>query len=111
MRAAAVKGHSTATDLADYLVQKGLPFRDAHEVVGNLVSRAIELGMELTDLSIQELQQQSSLITDDVFEVLSLEGSVNARNHPGGTARSRYKRQLPKPAGNWGQSNYSDPNL
>ena len=94
MRAAAVKGHSTATDLADYLVQKGLPFRDAHEVVGNLVSRAIELGMELTDLSIQELQQQSSLITDDVFEVLSLEGSVNARNHPGGTAPEQVQKAI-----------------
>ncbi len=94
MRAAAVKGHSTATDLADYLVQKGLPFRDAHEVVGNLVSRAIELGMELTDLSIQELQQQSSLITDDVFEVLSLEGSVNARNHPGGTAPEQVRKAI-----------------
>ena len=94
MRAAAVKGHSTATDLADYLVQKELPFRDAHEVVGNLVSRAIELGMELTDLSIQELQQQSSLITDDVFEVLSLEGSVNARNHPGGTAPEQVQKAI-----------------
>ena len=94
MRAAAVKGHSTATDLADYLVQKGLPFRDAHEVVGNLVSRAIELGMELSDLSIQELQQQSSLITDDVFEVLSLEGSVNARNHPGGTAPEQVQKAI-----------------
>ena len=86
MREAARRGFSTATDLADYLVRKGMPFRDAHEVVGKSVGYGIEQDKDLSDMSLEELQQFSQTITEDVFDVLTLEGSVNARNHIGGTA-------------------------
>lgn len=86
MYAAAKQGYSTATDLADYLVKKGLPFRDAHEVVGKSVASAIAKKKDLSELSLAELQAFSKLITEDVFAVLTLEGSVNSRNHIGGTA-------------------------
>ena len=86
MYSAAKQGYATATDLADYLVMKGLPFRDAHAVVGKSVAYGIEQGKDLADLSLQEIQNFSTLITDDVFDVLTLEGSVNARKHLGGTA-------------------------
>jgi len=86
MREAARRGFSTATDLADYLVRKGMPFRDAHEVVGKSVGYGIEQDKDLSDMSLEELQQFSDTITEDVFDVLTLEGSVNARNHIGGTA-------------------------
>jgi argininosuccinate lyase len=86
MREAARKGYSTATDLADYLVRKGVPFRDAHEVVGRAVSRGIELGKDLAELELSELQSFSPKIEQDVFDVLTLEGSLAARNHIGGTA-------------------------
>jgi argininosuccinate lyase len=86
MREAALRGFSTATDLADYLVRKGMPFRDAHEVVGKSVAYGIETGKDLGEMSLQELQQFSDTIASDVFDVLSLEGSVAARNHIGGTA-------------------------
>ena len=86
MRAAALKGYATATDLADYLVKKGMPFRDAHEVVGKSVAFAIEKGCDLSELDLVELQQFSSTIDREVYDVLSLEGSVNSRNHIGGTA-------------------------
>lgn len=86
MLAAARKGFATATDLADYLVQKGMPFRDAHAVVGRLVALAMEKGLDLAELPLAELQAASRLIGEDVFACLSLEGSVNARRHPGGTA-------------------------
>lgn len=86
MREAALKGYSTATDLADYLVRAGLPFREAHEVVGKSVAYGIEQGKDLSEMSLTELQQFHSGIKDDVFEVLTLEGSVSARNHIGGTA-------------------------
>jgi len=86
MRDAALKGYSTATDLADYLVRAGLPFREAHEVVGKSVAYGIEQGKDLSEMSLAELQQFHSSIEDDVFEVLTLEGSVSARNHIGGTA-------------------------
>lgn len=86
MRLAALKGYATATDLADYLVVKGLPFRDAHEVVGKSVAYAIDKGVDLSELALSELQQFDDRITDDVFEVLTLEGSVAARDHLGGTA-------------------------
>ena len=86
MRAAALQGYSTATDLADYLVNKGIPFRDAHEVVGKAVAFGIEQQRDLAELSLTELQNFSDIISDDVFETLTLEGSVNARNHIGGTA-------------------------
>jgi argininosuccinate lyase len=86
MRAAAKKGHATATDLADYMVKRGLPFRDAHEVVGNLVGLAIREHKDLSELPLEVLKQQSNLIGDDVFDILTLEGSINARDHTGGTA-------------------------
>jgi len=86
MYEAAKRGFSTATDLADYLVRKGIPFRDSHEVVGKSVAYGIEQGKDLSEMSLQELQQFSSIIDNDVFDVLTLEGSVSARNHIGGTA-------------------------
>lgn len=86
MREAAASGFSTATDLADYLVRKGLPFRDAHEVVGKAVRFGIETKKDLAAMSLEELRSFSDAIENDVFEVLTLEGSVAARNHPGGTA-------------------------
>ena len=86
MRAAALQGFSTATDLADYLVRKGLPFRDAHEVVGKVVGHCVSKDITLEDLSLDDLQEFSDAIGDDVFSVLTLEGSVAARNHLGGTA-------------------------
>ena len=86
MRDAALKGFATATDLADYLVRKGMPFRDAHEVVGKSVAAGIASDKDLSEMSLAELQVFSDLITDDVFDVLTLEGSVQARNHIGGTA-------------------------
>lgn len=86
MRAAALQGYATATDLADYLVKKGLPFRDAHEAVAKAVRACEQRTCDLVDLSIAELREFSPLIDDDIFSVLTLEGSVAARNHSGGTA-------------------------
>jgi argininosuccinate lyase len=86
MYAAAKQGYATATDLADYLVKKGMAFRDAHEVVGKSVAFGIQQKRDLADLSLAELQNFSGLITGDVFEVLTLEGSIGARDHIGGTA-------------------------
>lgn len=91
MREAALRGFSTATDLADYLVGKGLPFRDCHEIVGHAVGYGVKTGKDLAQMSLAELQQFSSHITDDVFAVLTLEGSVNARNHIGGTAPAQVR--------------------
>ncbi|MEH6709152.1 MAG: argininosuccinate lyase [Alloalcanivorax venustensis] len=86
MREAARRGFATATDLADYLVRKGVAFRDAHEIVGKAVALGIEKKKDLSDMSLAELRQFSDQIDDDVFEVLTLEGSVSARDHIGGTA-------------------------
>lgn len=86
MYEAARRGFSTATDLADYLVRKGVAFRDAHEIVGQSVAHGIQHGKDLAEMSLAELQQFSSSIDADVFEILTLEGSVAARNHIGGTA-------------------------
>ena len=86
MYEAAKRGFSTATDLADYLVRKGIPFRDSHEIVGKSVAYGIEQQKDLSDMSLEELQVFSSAIEQDVFDVLTLEGSVAARNHVGGTA-------------------------
>jgi argininosuccinate lyase len=86
MRQSTRRGFATATDLADYLVRKGLPFRDAHEVVGRAVRLGIESGRDLAEMALTELQAFSPAIEADVFQVLSLEGSVAARNHWGGTA-------------------------
>lgn len=86
MLKAALKGYATATDLADYLVRKGIAFRDAHEIVGKSVAFGIEQQKDLSELTLSQLQQFSSQISEDIFEVLTLEGSVQARNHVGGTA-------------------------
>ena len=86
MREAARRGFSTATDLADYLVRKGIPFRDAHEIVGSSVAHALEKGIDLSEMSLETLRLFSAAIDEDVFDVLTLEGSVAARNHLGGTA-------------------------
>ena len=86
MREAARLGYMTATDLADYLVRKAVPFRDAHEAVGRAVRSAMETGRDLSEMTLDELRAFSPAIERDVFGVLTLEGSVAARNHPGGTA-------------------------
>ena len=86
MREAARRGFATATDLADYLVRKGVAFRDAHEIVGKAVALGLEKKKDLSDMSLAELRQFSDQIDEDVFEVLTLEGSVSARDHIGGTA-------------------------
>jgi argininosuccinate lyase len=94
MRAAALQGYATATDLADYLVRKGLPFRDAHEAVALAVRAAVVRGCDLADLKLEELQQFSTLIADDVYSVLTLEGSLAARCHTGGTAPQQVEAAL-----------------
>jgi argininosuccinate lyase len=94
MRAAALQGYATATDLADYLVRKGLAFRDAHEAVGQAVRHAVDKGCDLSQLSVAELRRFSSLIGPDVSAVLTLEGSVAARDHAGGTAPKQVRRAL-----------------
>lgn len=86
MLQAAQRGFSTATDLADYLVRKQVPFRDAHEIVGKAVRHGVESGRDLAQMSLEELRRFSPLIEQDVFDVLTLEGSLRARNHIGGTA-------------------------
>lgn len=91
MRAAALQGFATATDLADYLVKKGVPFRDAHEIVAHAVRICEERRCDLADLSLAELQEFSPLIQEDIFQVLTLEGSVAARAHIGGTAPDRVR--------------------
>ena len=91
MYTAASCGHATATDLADYLVRRGVPFRDAHEIVGRTVAYAIHQGLDLAALDLQILQSFSPLIEQDVLPVLTLEGSVAARNHLGGTAPTQVR--------------------
>lgn len=93
MRAAVLQGFATATDLADYLVKKGLPFRDSHEVVARAVRHAEQQGCDLADLALETLQSFSDLIAEDVFAVLTPEGSLNARNHLGGTAPEQVRAQ------------------
>ncbi|MEY6432047.1 argininosuccinate lyase [Thioalkalicoccus limnaeus] len=94
MRAAARQGFATATDLADYLVRKGVPFRDAHEIVGRTVALAVREGCDLADLTLDQLQGFSALIEADVFDILSLEGSVAARDHFGGTAPAQVRAAI-----------------
>ena len=99
MREAALKGYSTATDLADYLVRAGLPFRIAHEVVGKAVAYGIEEKKDLSEMSLEELQQFHDCIAEDVFTVLTLEGSVNARNHIGGTSPKQVRAAVARAKG------------
>jgi argininosuccinate lyase len=94
MRAAALQGYATATDLADYLVKKGLPFRDAHEAVAHAVRACDQAGCDLSEMSLETLQGFSPLIGQDVFEVLTLEGSVAARDHVGGTAPNQVRAAI-----------------
>jgi argininosuccinate lyase len=89
MRNAAARGYATATDLADYLVKKGLPFREAHEVVAHAVRSAEMEHRDLSNLELSELKKFSDLIDGDIFAILTLEGSANSRDHIGGTAPSQ----------------------
>ncbi|MBC7681005.1 MAG: argininosuccinate lyase, partial [Ferruginibacter sp.] len=94
MERAALRGYATATDLADYMVKKGLPFRDAHEVVAHAVKAAIAKGVDLSELPLDVLQGFNSKIEQDVYEDLSLRGSMNARNTLGGTAPAQVRAQI-----------------
>jgi argininosuccinate lyase len=94
MERAALKGYATATDLADYLVKKGLPFRDAHEAVAHAVKVAIQRGVDLSELPLADLQAMQPAITADVFEALTLRGSLAARRVVGGTAPSQVLAQV-----------------
>ncbi|MFL0811148.1 MAG: argininosuccinate lyase [Agarilytica sp.] len=94
MREAAMRGFSTATDLADYLVRKGIPFRDSHEIVGQSVAYGVEQNKDLSEMTLEELRQFSNQIEQDVFDVLTLEGSVAARNHIGGTAPEQVQKAV-----------------
>jgi argininosuccinate lyase len=94
MRAAAFEGYSTATDLADYLVKRGLAFRDAHEAVALAVKAGVQAGKDLSEFSLTELQVFSPLIEQDVFKALQVEGSAAARSHPGGTAPDQVRAQI-----------------
>jgi argininosuccinate lyase len=94
MYQSAKRGFATATDLADYLVRKGMPFRDAHEVVGLAVRLGLETSRDLSELTLAELQGFSATIHADVFDILKLEGSVAARNHIGGTAPEQVRKAI-----------------
>jgi len=94
MREAALAGHATATDLADYLVRKGVPFRDAHEAVARAVREAERRGVDLAALPLDELRRFSSAIGADALDVLTLEGSVRSRDHAGGTAPAQVRAAI-----------------
>jgi len=94
MEQAALKGYATATDLAEYLVRLNVPFRDAHAIVGATVHYAIEQGKPLSELTLDELKRFGDMIQQDVYQVLSLQGSVNARQHFGGTAPVRVREAV-----------------
>jgi argininosuccinate lyase len=96
MRDAARQGYATATDLADYLVRKGVPFREAHEAVAQAVRKAEGIGKDLSELALDELRRFSPLIDEDVFDALTLEGSMAARNHVGGTAPEAVRAAIAK---------------
>ena len=91
MREAAARGFATATDLADYLVKRGVAFRDAHEIVGLAVAEGVKQGIDLAEMSLETLQSFGSMIEADVFDVLTLDGSVSARDHLGGTAPNQVR--------------------
>ena len=94
MRVAATDGYATATDLADYLVRRGVPFRDAHEIVGKVVNAAIAEELPLQALELGVLREYCSSIDEDVFDILTVAGSVNARDHVGGTAPTRVRAEI-----------------
>jgi argininosuccinate lyase len=94
MRAAAARGFSTATDVADYVVRKGIPFRQAHEIVGKCVRYCIEQDKDIPELSLEEFRQFSPAIDEDIYQYVTLEASVNARKATGGTAREAVAREI-----------------
>jgi len=94
MRQAAAKGFSTATDVADYLVRKGTPFRDAHEVVGKAVAYCLNHGKDLPELTLDEWHAFSAMIGADIYDSITLEASVNARRATGGTALEGVRREI-----------------
>jgi argininosuccinate lyase len=94
MKASAAKDFSTATDLTDYLVRKGLPFRQAHETVGMLVRYCLDKGKSFPEISLEEYREISSLFQEDVFTVITLENSINSRKAKGGTAREEVERAI-----------------
>ncbi len=96
MRQATMRGFATATDLADYLTKKGVPFRDAHEIVAKAVQFAEQKDRDLSDLTLIELQKFSPIIEDDIFAVLTLDGAIKSRNHIGGTAPEQVKTAIEK---------------
>ncbi len=108
MRTAAAQGFSTATDLADYLVRKGIPFRDAHEIVGKAVGLGVREGRDLAELTLEELRGFSDAIEADVFAVLTLDGSVAARDHLGGTAPAQVRAAIVRARGRLADSGASD---
>ncbi|MEO2083492.1 MAG: argininosuccinate lyase, partial [Desulfurobacteriaceae bacterium] len=94
MRQQASKGFSLATDIADYLAKKGIPFRDAHRIVGEIVAYCLDKGKELEELSLEELKQFSDAFEEDVLSLMSVEGSINSRNIIGGTATEQVKAEI-----------------
>ena len=94
MERAALRGYATATDLADYMVKKGLTFRDAHEAVAHAVKAAISHNVDLSELPLEVLKTFNPKIEKDVYDVLSLRGSLNARNTLGGTAPAQVRLQI-----------------
>jgi argininosuccinate lyase len=94
MRSTAMSGYSTATDFADYLTKKGVPFRDAHEAVAKAVRAAEKKNCDLSELTLSELQKFSQLVEKDIFRILTLDGSVKSRNHTGGTAPSQVRKAI-----------------
>jgi argininosuccinate lyase len=94
MRSAVKQGYATATDLADYLVRKGIPFRDAHEIVGRAVRAGLDSQRDLADLTLEELRRFSDKIDEDVYQVLTPEGSAQARDHFGGTAPDQVRSAI-----------------
>jgi argininosuccinate lyase len=93
-REAAQRGFATATDLADYLVKQGTPFRDAHEMVGKAVGYGVANNKDLSEMTLAEIRQFAPNANEDVFQVLTLEGSVAARDHLGGTAPNQVRKQV-----------------
>jgi len=93
-RDAATVGHMNATEMADYLARRGLPFREAHEAVGRMVLKAIEKGLELQELDLEELREFSTLVEEDVYDALSLEQTLATKRQTGGTAPERVAAAL-----------------
>jgi argininosuccinate lyase len=94
MEKAATAGYSTATDYADYLVRKGVPFRQSHHIVGSTVAYAIQKGVDISELTLDEFKRFSDVIESDIYASITLEASVNARKAYGGTAKSAVETQI-----------------